>query len=400
MGLLAGTLAQTMVATSSLSLAPLAILLQTDYGLSRAELGVILSAGSFGALVSALPAGWLSDLLGVRRVVAAALLWSGFAFALVSVTHSLVLVLALLFISGLGTGVISPATTKAILYWFPARFRGTAMGIKQTGYATGGALAAAILPTLALALGGWRPAVLAVGIVTTVLAGAYWLLYSEHPQQTYGAVGQPSGLSMLRLVSTDPRILSLAALAFCYGYAQSTYMSYLSLYLQETVGATIVAAGALLMLGQASGALGRVGWGVVSDRFFGGRRTPVMLAVTAMGGVLALAFGVLLPILPEWGRVVLIAAFGLVAVGWSGLYHVFVGETAGREKAGTAVGFCLMVCAGGTVVGPPVFGFIVDVSQSYPVAWASQAVFASIGVALIVRLRRDSELAPAATRAG
>lgn len=398
-GLLAGTMAQTMVAISSLSLAPLAILLQTDYGLSRAELGIMLSAGSMGALISALPAGWLSDLLGVRWVVAAALVVAGLTFAVVGLTHSFVLGLALLFISGLGTGVISPATTKAILYWFPARFRGTAMGIKQTGYALGGALAAAILPSLALALGGWRPAVLAVGIVATVMAGAYFLLYSEHPQQTFGSVGQQARFSVLRLVSSDPRILSLSALAFCYGYTQSTFMSYLSLYLQETVGASIVTAGALLMLGQISGAFGRVGWGVVSDRFFGGRRTPVMLVVTGACGVLALVFGPLLPVLPDWGRLALIVAFGLVAVGWSGLYHVFVGEMAGREKAGTAVGLCLMVCAGGSVLGPPVFGFIVDVSQSYPVAWASQSLLSFIGVALIVRLRRDSDFGRAASAA-
>ncbi len=380
-----------MVATSSLSLAPLAILLQDDFGLTRAELGIMLSAGSMGALVSALPAGWLSDVLGVRRVVAAALLWSGFSFTVVSLVHSLPLSLALLFISGLGTGVISPATTKAILYWFAARFRGTAMGIKQTGYALGGALAAAILPTLALALGGWRAAVLAVGIVATVIGGAYYLLYSEHPQQTVGGVRQTSGLTMLRAVSGDSRILVLCVLAFCYGYNQSTYMSYLSLYLQETVGVSIVAAGFFLTIGQMSGAAGRVGWGIVSDRFFGGRRTPVMLALTGLCGVVALAFGPVMPLLPEYGALALIMIFGAVAVGWSGLYHVFVGETAGREKAGTAVGLCLMVCAGGTVVVPPVFGYIVDATRSYPLAWSSQALFALVGVAAILWLRRGSE---------
>ncbi|MHB1131735.1 MAG: MFS transporter [Chloroflexota bacterium] len=383
-----------MVATASLSLAPLAILLQTDFGLTRTELGMLLASGSTGALVSALPAGWLSDVLGVRRVVAAALLWSGAFVGIASVTSSLPLAMVLLFVSGLGTGVISPATTKAIMYWFPTRFRGTAMGIKQTGFALGGALAAALLPTLALLFGGWRAAMMTVGTVAVLVGGLYYWLYSEHPQQTYSAVGQPAGKSMLRLVSTDSRLFALSLLAFCYGYNQSAFVSYTSLYLQETRGLAIVAAGAFLTVGQLSGALGRVGWGMVSDRFFAGRRTPVMLFVTLSCGMVSVSFVPLVLLLPDWGIGALIVVFGLVAVGWSGLYHVFVGETFGRDKAGTAMGFCLMVCAAGSVLAPPIFGFIVDVTHSYQLAWSSEAIFAALGVSCIFWLRRTTAPSP------
>ncbi|MDA8216028.1 MAG: MFS transporter [Dehalococcoidales bacterium] len=398
-GLFAATLAQMMVATSSLALAPLASLIQADFGLTRAELGVMLAAGATGSVIIAMPSGWLSDILGVRRVVFTGLVWGGLVFATVSLTGSAPLALLLVLCSGLGTGVISPATTKGILYWFPARFRGTAMGIKQTGYALGGAATAAILPTLALSLGGWRQAVLAVGVVATCMAVVYLLLYSEHPQQTYAGVGQPSGLAMIRLVSTDPRILSLAALAFCYGYNQSTLMGYLSLYLQETLSMSIVVAGGFLMLAQVSGAAGRLGWGIISDRFFGSRRAPVLAFVTALCGVTSLIFGTLAPVVPSLALGALVVLFGLTAVGWSGLYHVFAGETAGREKAGTAVGLCLMVCSVGSVLGPPIFGFIVDATHSYTVAWASQALAAFGGVTLILRMRREVGLSPTAQAA-
>ncbi|MHB1132686.1 MAG: MFS transporter [Chloroflexota bacterium] len=390
-GLLGATLSQTIVATANLALAPLAILLQTDFALSRAELGLLLSAGATGALVSALPAGWLSDVLGVRRVVTAALLWGALTFGAVALAPSLPLALFCAFLSGLGMGVISPATTKAIMYWFSARVRGTAMGIKQTGYALGGALSAAILPSLALAFGGWRPAVLAVGAVSVLVGGLFYWLYAEHPQQKSLALGQPAGLSTLRGVSTDPRILALAGLAFCYGYIQAVFAGYLALYLQETLFLPIVVAGAILMAGQVSGALGRVGWGLVSDRFFAGRRTPVLFFITAACGVVSLAFGWVVPLLPQWAVVGLVVVFGLVAVGWSGLYHVFVGETAGREKAGTAAGLCLMVGAAGTVVGPPLFGFIVDTTNSYPLAWSTPAVVSALGLVTIAWLRRSPE---------
>lgn len=390
-GLLAATLAQMMVATSTLALAPLASLVQAEFDLTLSELGVVLAAGAMGSLFVAVPAGWFCDVLGVRRVVFAGLILGGLSFGLVGLAGTMPLAVVLLLCSGLGTGVISPGTTKGILYWFPARLRGTAMGVKQTGYALGGGLTAATLPTLALVLGGWRPAVLIVGVVGTLVALAYGFLYSEHPQQGHAASGQPAGLAQLRLVLTDPRILSLAALAFCYGYNQSTLMGYLSLYTQEALGVEIVEAGLFLMLSQVSGAAGRLGWGVISDRFFAGRRAPVLGAVTAVGGFTALVFGSLVPLLPVVGQGLLIVLFGLAAIGWSGLYHVFVGETSGRENAGTAIGVCMMVCAAGTIIGPPVFGYIVDVTHSYALAWASQALTSFAGVALIWRTRGQPE---------
>ncbi|MHB1135052.1 MAG: MFS transporter [Chloroflexota bacterium] len=395
LGLLASLLAQGISATYCYTLPPLATLVQSDLALTRTELGLMLSVGTVGTAIFALPGGWLADRLGVRRVVFAGILVGGLSFVALSLTSSLPLSLLLLLIAGMSLGVIPAATTKAIMLWFATRVRGTAMGIKQTGFPLGGALLAGLLPSVALALGGWRPALMAVGLVAVSMGLLYLWLYSDHPADASARLQGPVGPATMRSILAEPRLLALAALGFCYAYSSSTLTGYLSLYLQETVGIGIVVAGVYLMGCQVSGATARLAFGIISDRYFGGRRAPVLLVVTAANGVIALGFG-WLPALGSWAQTALILAFGATAIGWSSLYHVFVGETAGRAQAGTAIGVCMMVMSAGSMVGLPVFGFVVDATHSYPLAWATQAVLAVVGVALLLWVsRRSARLATA-----
>ena len=46
-------------------------------------------------------------------------------------------------LAGIGLGCVMPATTKAVLVWFPIKERATAMGFKQTGVNVGGMISAA-----------------------------------------------------------------------------------------------------------------------------------------------------------------------------------------------------------------------------------------------------------------
>src|SRR5699024_8892872 len=57
---------------------------------------------------------------------------------------------------------------RGIILWFPIEKRGTAMGIKQMGVTFGSALAALLLLPVASAW-GWRPAILAAGILLIIV---------------------------------------------------------------------------------------------------------------------------------------------------------------------------------------------------------------------------------------
>ena len=64
------TLAHALGALSVLSVAPLAPFLLESLQLTRAQVGLFVPAVYLGGVLMALPAGWLTDRLGVRATLA------------------------------------------------------------------------------------------------------------------------------------------------------------------------------------------------------------------------------------------------------------------------------------------------------------------------------------------
>src|SRR3989449_9816902 len=135
------------------------------------------------------PAGWLTDPRGVRRTLGLGQLLTGAMVALAGLPGSLPLMLCCLVVAGFGFSVANPATGRAIVEWFPARERGMAMGIKQTGLTVGGILGSLLLPPIALRL-DWRDAFIVAGLLS--LASALAVLAFYRPP-SLGAVRAPQG---------------------------------------------------------------------------------------------------------------------------------------------------------------------------------------------------------------
>jgi len=77
-GLLALVTAVFMLnAVSVLSVAPLAPLFRDALGLTRAQVGLFLSSVYLGGVLMSLPAGWLTERLGVRATLSAGLALTG-----------------------------------------------------------------------------------------------------------------------------------------------------------------------------------------------------------------------------------------------------------------------------------------------------------------------------------
>src|SRR5256885_14978971 len=154
------TVAHALGALSVLSVAPLSPFLLDALELSRAQVGLLLPAVYLGGVMMSLPAGWLTDRLGVRLTLGGGLLVIGALVIAASWTRSVPALLGALVVAGFGFSVLNPSTGKAVVEWFPPRGRGFAMGIKQTGLTLGGLTGALTLPPLAL-VSGWRVALAA-----------------------------------------------------------------------------------------------------------------------------------------------------------------------------------------------------------------------------------------------
>lgn len=391
------TVAHGLGSLSILAVAPLAPFLLEGFGLTRVQVGLFLPAAYLGGILWALPAGWLTERRGVRWPLVAGQALTGTMVVLAALSPDLPRALVCLFLGGLGFGVLNPATGKAIVEWFPPRERGGAMGVKQTGLTLGGIASAAVLPSLAAAL-GWRAALASAGGVSLLSALLVALLYRDPRSPSTAPTAPRARFADVGPFLRRPGVVVVFACGLGLSLLQSGVLAYFVLSMRDTFALTVVDAGRLLALAHLGGAAGRLGWGVVSDRLFGARRRPG-LAINGLIGVVAfgaLGLGSLVPrgLLPALAVVVGVAAFG-----WVGLYFALVAEIGGARSAGLLTGLAVVFAWGGVLVGPPLVGLLLELTDSYRMAWLALATVALVVAVTLPRLSPLVQREPAVERA-
>jgi predicted MFS family arabinose efflux permease len=380
--------AQTMANVGPLGIPAIAALIRDDLALTLTQAGSLLSLYYIGPSLMSLPAGTMADRWGMRRTLVAGQALIGIGLLGVTAARSYTLLAAMMVLAGAGYGLLNPTSTKAVIAWVPLRQRATMVGLKQVGLPFGGALGAALLPPLAVTL-GWRVAVTAAALILATTAVASLIVYRDPP-----AVPAPAGVKgPLRavLLSRDLWLVGVSTLVFAG--MQTVWMGYLVLYLNEVVGMSLVAAGGYLALAQASGMAGRVAFGVLSDRVFGGLRRPTLLVAGASSALCSLAMAWTGPASSAAWLTVLALVFGFVGIGWNGVQHTLVAELAGPRAAGTAIGFGLGISSAGVTLAPPIFGWAVELAGGYRPAWIGLAAAMAGALALLGVVRERPRVA-------
>ena len=384
--LFASSLVQTTASFGNQAISPLAPFLLPDLGLNKSQLGLVLTAFYVGGIAIMTAAGWASDRLGVRRMFLVGLLGCGAPLLLASQAPGLAVLMVAMLLAGLGNGVALPSTTRAIVDWFPARHRGLAMGIKQTGVALAGAIMSLVVPPLAGLL-GWRGALASIGWFTIGAGLLAWLLYREqgeaHAGRGRGSMPAEGFRSLLR----NRNLMLLSSTSLCLAAVQLSLVGFMVLFLKERLGYDATVAGRMLAITQVGGVVGRIGWGLVSDAFFGGRRKGEMVIITAGSAFSAFGLSLVGGGTPLWLLWALLLVIGLSAVGWNGISMTFVAELAGRRASATAAGLNLSFSYVGIIFGPPVFGLLVDASGSYAPAFVAAGCIGLVALGLVSQIR-------------
>src|SRR5437773_6295196 len=330
-------------------------------------------------------AGMLADRWGTAKtlVLGQALIAAGLLGA--SAARSYAVFITLMIVAGVGYGTLNPASTTAAMSWFPPRRRATVVGLKQVGLPFGGMLGAAIVPTLALRL-GWRLAVAVAALLVVVCAAACAAIYRDPPGQAAPrrAPGE-RGPVLAVLLTRDLWLVGLATLVFAA--TQTVWMAFLALYLQGVVGLALLAASRYLALAQAGGVLGRVAFGVLSDRTFGGRRRAPLVIAGCGSALCSLAIAFTGQAAGAWLLTPLALVVGFFGIGWNGVQHTLMAEIAGPRSAGTAVGLGLAISSLGVTLGPPVFGACVTAAGGYRGPWIGLSLVMLVGLGLLALVR-------------
>jgi MFS family permease len=363
-----------------LGISPLSPSLVEGLGLTRFQVAFIVPSIYLAGLLFSLPGGRLADRLGVRPAFLGGLALGAAGLLAAALAPGFLAFLACLLVAGAGWSVVNPTLGKAIMDVFPVRERGIAMGVKQMGLTIGGVISALALPAIAAAL-GWRYAMGTCALVVALPVALGW-----YPLGAFRAGSR--AVSPDRLAGTGsswwwarrPALVIFFATGFVLGMVQAAVLSYLPLFTVQALGFDKIGAGLLVAASQAGGAVSRLALGAASDRWLTERRS---LWITGTGAVGAAIFGLyaVWPATAPLTAGLLAFATGVGAYGWVGIFFVISAEAGGPREAGLLSGVAFAAIVLGLLVGPPVFGLLLEAGNSYTAAWA---VFAALSALVAV----------------
>ena len=160
--------------------------LKREFSWSNENFALLIIAFRVAYTVMQPVAGRLLDRFGTRRGLSLSVLWYSVAAMLTSLATGLRSFMFFRFLLGAGEAANWPGATKAVAEWFPARERGWAVALFDSGSSFGAAIAAVTVPFLYVWWGGWRPAFLLTGVL-----GFFWLLVwrrTYQPPETHPRV--------------------------------------------------------------------------------------------------------------------------------------------------------------------------------------------------------------------
>lgn len=366
-------------------------------GWSVAGISTAMTIGFLAMALGSMAWGNLSDRYGPRVVVLSGTVILTVGLALASQATSL-LMFQIVFglLVGGGTAAIFAPMMAAVTGWFDTH-RSLAVSLVSAGMG--------VAPMTMSPLAGWlvtnydwRTSMLIIAVLAAVLMLPAGLLVRRPPALEQAAATEEGAIAAtgegdltLAQVLRSPAFLILLVTNFfcCATHAGPIFhtVSY-----AVTCGIPLLLAVSIYSVEGLAGLAGRIGFGIMGDRF-GARRVLVL-------GLLVQAFGALGFLLArDLGSFYAVAAlFGFIYAGVMPLYSVIARENFPLHMMGTVIGGIAMAGSLGMSTGPLVGGLIFDIFDSY--RWLYVGAWAmglgAVLIALTFRPLRRPQMATAA----
>jgi len=270
-----------------LNFSPVIPLIMSDLDISHSRIGLIGASFYFFYTIVQLPAGYLSDLFGARRVVFAGGLISAFSNIVFSFGSGLWHLVPSQCFNGLGQGCGFSPIVKIIDQHFSFRQRGRALGLVMTSTAVF-TVAAFFLAGYIGQTFGWRavfwssplafiPVLIIFKIVTKASSVDNPSRTDETEPNSLAAIKTKSFVRINRQVfSREMCLLGLGF--FCLCYITYSNLIWLPSFLFESYDMSLAQAGFFAALYPLSGIISRPLGGYISDVLFkGGKKQTILI---------------------------------------------------------------------------------------------------------------------------
>ncbi|SAL39080.1 d-galactonate transporter [Caballeronia udeis] len=370
--------------------------MRSEFGLDAIRMGYIFSAFSWAYVLSQLPAGWLLDRFGARRMYAASIfLWSLFTLLQSSIGlagsagAAVIALFVLRFAMGMAEAPAFPANAKVVASWFPTAERGTASAIFNSAQYFAAVIFTPLMAWITHSF-GWQNVYLVMGVAGIALA-LTWLKVMKnpsdhprvnkaelehienggglvHPQRktAYANAGSPGTWFYVRQLMSNRMLLGVYLAQYCINVLTYFFLTWFPIYLVQARGMTILQAGLTASLPAICGFTGGVLGGVFSDALIRrGHSLTIARKVPIVGGMLlSVCIIGCNYVTTDWVVVALMSlAFfgkGIGALGWA-----VVADTSPKEVIGVSGAIFNMFGNVAGIVTPIVIGYLVAKTGSF-----------------------------------
>lgn len=359
-------------------------LIREDLQISYAQAGVLSAAATLSYALGQIPAGFLADRFGPRRLFFLGMLgWSVLSLTL-GLIHTFWLAVLNQFVAGAFRALLFAPGLALLAACFPRERGATAMSLYMLGAYTGNILLALVGPALAVAL-GWRATFMLFAVIGIFAAMA---LYSAGSEPVRNLTTRPFAVGEALRHFRHKVLWVCSALQIVRFSAVTGFVLWLPSMLVADRGFSLQAAGWVIALGAALSALANPLGGYMSDRL---GSPPVVIGVALAG----LAGACVLLVWAEGTIPLLMAiAFGSIfmQVYFGPLSHVPV-EVVGQRAAGSVVGFSNLFANLGGLATAYGLGVVKDMTGSFKWGFLAIGGLCVIGVVLSILLARWREQA-------
>lgn len=360
-------------------------LIREDLHINYTQAGVLSAAATLSYALAQIPAGYLADRFGARRLFFIGLMgWSVLSLSL-GLIHSYWLAVLNLFVAGAFRAFLFAPGLRLLSSWFPPERGATAMSLYMVGGYTGNILLSLVGPALAATL-GWRAAFMLFALLGIAAAIAYFTLGRARPG---AGRARPFAIrDALRLL--EHRILWICgAIQFVRFSAVTGFSFWLPSMLVADRGFSLQAAGLIAAMSAALSVPANPLGGYLSDRI---GNPPLIIGAS----LAALACSSLLIVQVEsMTALLLVVAAGSVFLQlyFGPLFYVPL-EILGQRAAGTVTGFSNLFANLGGLTTAYALGAVKDLSGSFTWGFIGIGGLCALGAALSFLLARvrDSAL--------
>ena len=358
-------------------------LIAGEFGLGKAESGILLSSFFFGFIVFLFISGIIADKLSGKPVLILGLMMFSLATLLTGVAGSMTSLIFYRVMTGIGEGIFWPAASLEVANVTSEKQRTTVMSLYWMGYPIGGFLGTWMGAMLG-PIFGWRVVFYVAGAMGMLVALLYLVLVKNDRKPAELIARQAAEKVPLRTLFRHAPVLLMAAFYFVLLAGWWIVLLWAPSYLMQVKNLSIGTAGTIASLLGITGALGGFVLGRYCDKGDFNRRRTILMTMTFISGLVmaAMAFNLSVPLV-----IVLVLILGFLGYPITPIVLSLTAELVPPSLRGSAIGFVMNMGMAAGGISPIVAGYYAQHYTLQPV-WLVAACVIICSSLVLLGVRR------------